>query len=58
MFLRASDIKPKNFDTVLATSVVAGHKTVISLSLSHMVMKLGIKADILPKKQFLLRVNV
>ena len=53
-----SDIIPKNVDTVFATSVLTGHKTVKSLSLSHISENSGTRADILPKKQFLLSVKV
>ena len=52
-FLRVSDMIPKIFETVLATSVFAGQRIVKSLSLAHMSVKPGIRADILPKKQFL-----
>ena len=51
--LRVSDIMPKNLETVFATSVLTGHNTVNSLSLSFKSEKPGIRADILPKKQFL-----
>ena len=58
MFLRVSDIMPRNCDTVFATAVVAGQRMVINLSLSLNILKFGIREDILPKKQFLLTVKV
>ena len=57
-FVLVSDIIPRYFETHNAISAFAGHKIASSLSSKVMWSKFGMRDEIFPKKQFLLRVKV